>query len=343
MPDALPAAPAQLSDGDGAPRFGTYQGAFADVALHTLGGRYRLGAARRLLKHKKWAYGFCATDTVACLFAVVDVGYASNAFAAAVDLQQRAVLFDDTALGPPRPLTRMSDAPQAGFSVRFGAPGASFTGARPSAAAPYHFDVSTRGGRHRLTLDFAAAPAAPPLTVVAPVDGDGLVNVTQKWAGLAVRGEVTVDGARRALDGAVGGLDFTFGYLARETSWRWGFGVGHVDGAPAGFNCVEGFNESREDVNENALWLGARLVPLGRARFTYSPEDVLQPWALRTTCGRLDLRLRPFFAHRERRNLGLVRSHFQQPVGVWEGTLSVDGVARPVALPGVAEDQAVRW
>lgn len=342
VPDALPDAPPSVVGPDGAPRFGTYRGALHHARLSELRGPYALGPVGRLLKHKKWAYGFAATPKLACLFAVVDVGYASNAFAAAVDLERRQVLFDETALGPPRPFTEVNELPQAGFEVRFSAGGATLTGRREAATTAYAFDVRAASGRHGATLRFDVAGAAPPLTVVAPVDG-GRVNVTQKWAGLTTQGALTVAGQSLSLDGAVGGLDFTYGYLARRTAWRWAFGVGHVDGARAGFNCVEGFNESRDDVNENAVWLGDRLVPLGRARFTYEPADVLRPWALSTTCGRLDLRLEPFFAHQERRNLGLVQSRFLQPVGVWTGTLTLDGQKHAVQLPGVAEDQAVVW
>jgi len=195
-----------------------------------------------------------------------------------------------------------------------------------------------------LTWDLLAAGAPPPLTVIAPVDG-GVVNVTQKWAGLLSFGTAEVDGRRYSLDGGVGGLDYTHGYLARRTAWRWAFLCGRLDdGTPIGVNLVEGFNESRDDVNENALWLGDELLPLARARFSWNPNDIFHPWAVRTTDGAIDLRFRPLGAHQELRDLVLVKSAFKQPVGLWEGTVKVgDRVYTVKDAPGVAEDQSVVW
>jgi hypothetical protein len=143
----------------------------------------------------------------------------------------------------------------------------------------------------------------------------------------------------------VGGLDYTNGYLARRTSWRWGFGCGRLaDGAPVGFNLVEGFNESRDDVNENAVWVDGRLFPVGRARFNWNKADVLDRWTVDSVDGALKLSFKPIALHREHRDLKVIKSYFAQPVGLWEGTLTVDGkVHRLEAIPGVAEDQDVTW
>lgn len=346
----LSSAPLTVEDAGGAPRFGTYEGNLDTVDLSQLRGAYQPGLVERRLKHKKWVYGFVATQEVAALFCVVDVGYSSNAFAMAVDLTTQEVLADGGFLGPPRPLVQVSDVPAAGLEVGFRIPGARFQMAREPGESPY--SVRVRVGLPvplpppKLLLDvkLLTEGAAPPLTVIAPVDG-GVVNVTQKSAGLVVRGRLEVAGRRWRLDGGVGGLDYTNGYLARRTAWRWAFGCGRLqDGTPLGLNLVEGFNEAREDVNENALWIGRRLVPLGRARFVYQKGELLDPWRVTTTDGAVDLTLKPIAAHREDRDLVLVKSRFAQPVGLWSGTIKVDGVTHRIErLPGVAEDQDVTW
>ena len=196
-----------------------------------------------------------------------------------------------------------------------------------------------------LTWDLLAAGAAPPLTVIAPVD-KGVVNVTQKWAGLLSFGALEADGRRYSLDGGVGGLDYTHGYLARETSWRWAFVCGRLDdGTPIGINLVEGFNESRDDVNENALWLGNELIAPGARALHLEPQrhprargGAHRPTA-RSTCTSSR-----WAAHTELRDLKLVKSSFKQPVGLWDGEVKVgDRIYVLQDAPGVAEDQSVLW
>ena len=115
-------------------------------------------------------------------------------------------------------------------------------------------------------------------------------------------------------------------------------------GSPLGLNLVEGFNESREDVNENAVWVGGALWPVGRARFRWNHDDPLDRWHVSTTDGAVDLTFRPIATHREDRDLVLVRTRFLQPLGTWEGTVRVGGRVHVLrGVPGVAEDQNATW
>lgn len=350
MPHRLPPAPPSVDDGGGAPRFGTYEGTLDAVHLSSLRGSYQPNPVDRLRMHKKWLYGFVATREVAALFAVVDLGYSSNAFSLALDLTTQRVLADESYLGPPRPLVTVGDHPGPGLEAAFRRPDAHITAARRFGDERFHGTVRLGPKlpfvRPKLQFgwELLAAGAAPPLTVIAPVEG-GVVNVTQKWAGLLSFGQLEAGGKRFVLDGGVGGLDYTHGYLARHTAWRWGFVCGRLDdGTPFGINLVEGFNEARADVNENAVWLGHELFPVGRARFTWNPKDVLDPWRVVTTDGALDLAFKPLAAHRELRDLKLVKSRFEQPIGLWSGTLTLGGQSyRFEDAAGVAEDQDVLW
>ncbi len=345
--ESLLPAPASVEDASGAPRFGTWRGALEVVDLQRLRGGYALNALERLRSHKKWLYGFVATQEVAALFAVVDVGYSANAFVMALDYTSGRVLADGGLLGLPG-MVRVNDHPASGLGVSFRHPLGRWRAHRAFGDERYVAEV-TLGGPLRppklqLHAEWLTAGAAPPLTVIAPVDG-GIVNVTQKAAGLLTRGHLEADGRRFSLEGGVGGLDYTHGYLARETSWRWAFVCGRLDdGTPLAINLVEGFNEARDDVNENAVWLGHRLLPVGRARFTWNPDAILEPWSVRTTDGALDLRFKPWAAHQELRDLTLVKSAFKQPVGLWEGEVKLDGRTYAFSnAPGVAEDQSVLW
>lgn len=346
----LPPCPPTVEDAGGAPRFGTWQGSLDAVDLSRLRGAYQPGPVDRLRMHKKWLYGFVATREVAALFAVVDLGYSSNAFAMAVDLSTGQVLADKGLLGPPRPLVLVNDHPNAGLEATFLHLRSSwrswraFGDERFHAAVHLKSRVPLRPSKLCLDCDWLAAGGPPALTVIAPVDG-GVVNVTQKWAGLQTFGTLEAGGRRYSLDGGIGGLDYTHGYLARQTSWRWAFVCSRLaDGTPFGINLVEGFNESRDDVNENAIWVGNRLIPVGRARFEWNRENVLDGWKVKTVDGVLDLAFTPLAAHQEVRDLKLIKSAFKQPVGHWRGTMKLDGVTHELRdAPGVAEDQSVLW
>jgi hypothetical protein len=351
---ALPNAPLTVENASGEPRFGTYQGSVEEVDLSRLNGRYRLGLPMRLVKHKRWLYTFVATPEVIALCAVADLSYTSNAFALVADLKQKKVIVDRGFLGLPGPLVTVGNRPGVGMVAKFRTLGGNFSAVRKEGDERYHLSVElSRLLPPRTELDWKgdllAVGGPPPLTVIAPVSEggsvDGLINVTQKWAGLLSFGTLSAGGRSYVLDGGVGGMDYTHGYLARHTAWRWAFACGRLDdGTPIGLNLVEGFNESSAEVNENALWIGKDLYPLGRARFTYNKNDVLDEWILKTTDGAVDLKFRPIGAHRELRDYKVVKSYFMQPVGLFQGTVKAGGRVHSISnVPGVTEDQDILW
>ena len=251
-----------------------------------------------------------------------------------------------------RPVTRAAEAalgvvPVVGDRLAGWVPGgggASGRMARGSASYGPAVD-DAESGRVHVDLRFEAG-RTPPLSVVAPVtEGGGSVNVTQKLAGLPVTGSVTAVGRTWQLDRAVGGMDYTHGYLARHTAWNWAFMVGRLpDGTRLGLNLVAGFNETRPDVNENALWVDDRLIPLDRARFAWDRSDPQAAWRVTTVDGSVDLAFTPYAVHSERKDLVVVVSRFIQPIGVFSGTVRIDDVDVAVtAMPGVTEDQDIRW
>jgi len=347
----LPPAPTSVATASGEPRFGTYQGELPEVDLQRLSGPWAPAAARaRLLKRKRWHYTLATTREVVALFAVVDVGYSANAFAVALDLKERKALCDVSFLGAPGPLVEVGNKPGAGLAASFRTLGGRMTATRGPEDERYRLQVDVsrlRTGSLQSFLwngELMVAGGPPALTVIAPVGGDGFVNVTQKRAGMLASGTLEAGGKRFQLDGGVGGTDYTQGYLARHTSWRWAFMAGRLaDGTPVGLNLVEGFNESSQ-VNENALWLGDRLVPLGRASFEYDRENLMRPWRVRTDDRVVDLSFQPLHVHREDHDFKVVVSHFAQPIGLFEGTLRVDGRTYMLSdVPGVTEDQDMLW
>ncbi|ADO68831.1 DUF2804 domain-containing protein [Stigmatella aurantiaca] len=346
----LASAPASVSTAEGEPRFGTYVGELREVDLGRLQGRWAPSVASKLFKRKRWNYLFAATQEVAALFAVADLGYSANAFAVAVDLKEKRPLCDVSFLGLPVALATVGDRPGAGLAVAFRTLGGRMSARRGEDDERYQVEVDVRrgrtGSRHpfRWKGELQVAGGPPALTVIAPVKDDGRVNVTQKRGGLLALGSLEAGGKHFRLDGGVGGLDYTHGYLARHTAWRWAYGAGRLeDGTPVGLNFVEGFNEDPRS-NENAFWVGDKLYSMARARFAYDRKDLLEPWRVTTEDGAVDLRFKPIYIHREEISLRWVVSRFAQPVGLFEGTVRAGGRTYTLSsLPGVTEDQDMLW
>ncbi len=362
---ALSPSPSVVPGPDGVPPFGAYAGELGPVALDRLAPPHAFPAWARRLRRKRWHYALYTTPEVVVVMAVAEMGYASNAFFAAVDLRAKQPLVDETLLGPPAPLSTVSDAMARGLSAGFRVPGARFRFGRPLEGDRYRHSVEIsslrrpRAGRVRFEGEALVAGAPPPLALVAPVPGAGGagrvlgprlprdgVNVTQKSVGLLATGRLEVGRRRYALDGGVVGLDSTHGFLARHTTWRWAMGCGRLeDGTPLGFNLVAGFNGMAEGTaGENVLFLGDQLEPVGPATFRFNTADPLDLWQISTEDGAVQVTFRPLHAHRDVRNLGVLRSRFVQPLGFFTGTLRFRSRDVTVSeLPGVTEDQDMLW
>jgi general stress protein CsbA len=347
---SLPEIPATLEDLHGHPRFGTFQGELDAIALGRLRGPFALPPLFRFLKRKRWVYAQVVTQDLVAVAAIVDLGYTSNAFVSVLDLRSRMALYDESFLGLPGTRVEVNDHPGQGLHAHFRRPGAQVTLDRARGADRFHLDVRLRnlvplGESLTWEADLVVPGAPPALTVISPVAGDGVVNVTQKRAAMLSLGRLTLGHRTWSLDGGVGGMDYTQGLLARHTRWRWAHGNGRLaDGTALGFNLVAGFNEESPRCNENAVWVGDQLFPLPRAHFHFDRADPGGPWTVETSDGSAKLRFSPLHLHREARDYKLVRSHFVQPLGVFSGTLRVGGRTVVVEnLGGVTEDQDILW
>lgn len=326
-----PAPPGPLST-DGEARLGLYQGGFERIdwsaRLRGAGGRWR-----KLLRHKQWQYACVATREVFAGVAIVDLGYAANGFAFAVDLAHGGLLTSESFLGVPG-LSAAVD----GASCRFVGPGARLRLRRTGGA--WAIDVRTRSLSLEGSLDVSRGP--PSAAIVMPVR-DGL-TATQKSCLLPSTGQLRAGGRTFDLAGGFGGLDHSSGLLPRETTWRWAFALGRApDGTPVGFNFSDGL--STTPGAENVVWWGDRLVPVGPVEFTLDAERPEEPWRVRSGDGAVDLRFAASGMHREHRDLGVAKSRFVQVAGRYAGTLRTPGGATVAVedVPGVTEDQFVLW
>lgn len=268
--------------------------------------------------------------------AAVDVGYAAHAFIHVYDTRSKSFIVDRSALRP-RTALRVGELEGARL-LRFGSRTLHVSFETPRGSS--RTTVRAEGGGVLLEAQLESEAAPPAITAVARIKG-GIVNVTEKRALLAVTGSLKMAGATHSLDGGVAAYDATHGILARRTSWRWGFALGRDrTDAPFALNLVEGFVGEAEC----AAFTDGDVHPLAEAKFLFDRDRPLEPWAVQSGDGSVDLLFRPGAAVREERNLGLIRTRFVQPSGAWYGTVRL--AHRTVELdgvPGVAEDQRLLW
>jgi hypothetical protein len=313
-----------------------------DLGSLPVGGLPLVGATLfRAAHEKRWIYAAIAAGDLFLGAAIVKLGYASSAFAFAFDRASGRMLTDVSFLGPSA-FASVNGAPREGASARFSSLGkrASLTWTRAHGAGA--FSLAVRAGDLAIDARLDTAGAPPPIGVVAGLGAPGLVNATEKGALLAVTGEATIAGRRFALDGGLGGYDYTHGYLARHTAWKWAYLLGRADsGERVGLNLVQGFVGEPEC----ALWIDGALHPLAEGRFIFDVNQPLAPWRVRTADESVDLRFEPGGIHQEHKNFGVITSRFVQPVGCFSGTIRVPG-REPLVLSrvlGVVEDQDVLW
>ena len=336
----LPPAPSTLFDAAGEPRIGTYHGSVPSVDLRPRLGSGLAARALALFKLKRWCWGTVATQDVLVAFAMVDAGVAANAFCFAVDLKNGGLLIDHSALGM-KTAINLVDKPGDGFSVSLGLNG--FTGRAGKVPGDSAFEAAVQSGAMTLEAQFDMAGAPGPLAVLMPVKG-GDLDFTQKTTLLPARGTLRIGDRNWDLSGGFGGFDYTHGLFARHTSWRWAFALGKTKaGVPVSLNLAEGISDASP--GENAIWVGRELQAVGALKLAFDRNRYESPWHASTADGAVDLEFTPKGMHREDRNLGLVKAHFVQVAGVFNGTIrdSSGSVHEIEGLPGVAEDQDVVW
>lgn len=315
----------------GLPRFGAYQGAFRHFDLDA-------SLRQKATQEKRWIYVTLIQEPYLIAVAIMDLGYVQSAFAFVFDQRRGLVVDMPSQIGVPLVSgVRCDGVNRIQAHVRASSGTFSATERRGSERLDLH--VSTALFSLRAQVDLSEV-GRPPLSVVARIP-NGVVDATEKRALLPVQGVATVRGERISLEGARAGFDITWGLLARETAWNWAFLMGHTEsGMPIALNLTEGFVGEPECV----AFAEGGLHRMGEGRFEFDRQRMDAPWRIRSERGACDLVFQPAAMHRESLRLGLIESHFVQPVGTFDGTIRIGDVThRLVRALGVVEDQRVRW
>lgn len=336
-PATLPPAPYQLAREDGTPAYGLYSGYLSDAGFANLRGAFAPSFLQRRLTEKKWQYVWVATPEMMLSMAIVDTGYLASGFCAIFDRGSRRLLFDNSPVLP-SPLVEIAEHPADGMSARLFGPGLSARMERSGGRVA----VSAKWGHASVELSLDTRQAPPCMTAIAPVAGEGRFDCTQKTVLVPAEGEVRAANCRFPVQGALAGLDYTHGYLARETEWKWGFAGGRQGARRIAFNLSDGFLQG---AGENVLWVDDEPRALGPVQFSWDPAAPLAPWKVRTGDGLLDLTFQPEGLRQQTVDLKLILSKYVQPFGSYSGTVTAPSGEKIAIdqLPGVTEDHAARW
>lgn len=184
-----------------------------------------------------------------------------------------------------------------------------------------------------------------PLRVCSQAGYTGWV-FTQKTAGLAATGHFDIAGKRYDLSAmkALGSVDWSCGYMRRETAWNWACFAGRDElDRIIGLNLASGVNET--GTTENGLWVDGQLHKLDGVRFDFDRQNMAQPWKVSSECGRVALDFQPQGCRSEKLNVGVLASNFKQMFGHYSGTIISDD-GSPVVfqhVSGYAEDHYAKW
>ena len=136
----------------------------------------------------------------------------------------------------------------------------------------------------------------------------------------------------------------TFGYPAHKTSWQW-LSVHGVskENLSIAINLVAPIFHDR--YQENVIWIDQKAIPLSAVEFSFSPEDPMAPWHIKSQDGALSLTFTPEGLRRQDLSYPVLASKFIQPFGTCSGSFKdKEGRCHTFdSLSGVVEDHHARW
>ena len=316
------------------------------------------GARRWRLK--QWHYTSVVTDRVLFACAIVDAGYAGNAFAYVVDRASRQKQEYSLITPAGRGITIAANSVDGTSRVRwpgFGSIALHNDGANGMRRIDVHLEGKLGSRKKpplRARFEIQDVGARPDPIVVVEESEPGRWLYTHKCYALEAGGMVHCgdisDEVR--MGEALAGLDWNRGFRPRETYWNWAAGCGRAeDGTRVGFNLTahrrpdEVSAPHGDDAGDCALWLGDRTVKLPRVAFRYDHQDLMGEWRIHDDEGLVDLRFSPEGERVEDVNFGLVVSRFHQPYGRFSGEIGDRHGNRYVIddLYGVVEQHFARW
>lgn len=292
--------------------------------------------ATKFLEHKKWHFITIASNDFFLALAMVDLGYAANAFITLIDLKKNATLLDHSYMATPKIQLKVNDSPGEGSFCSFESTTMKMKLHRPLNSDDYQLVIKSR----ELNVDVSLKVKSSPLVVVGNNH-----TFTQKTNLMKISGVIKFRNENWDLAEAYGGLDYSTGLYPRKTQWYWAFGLGKTtENHEFGFNLALGNNLGGQ--KENAVWFNGEIIELSEAEFEFDKMSILTPWKMKTKDTILELTFHPRGIHKDLKNFVLIESRFHQLYGFYSGIYKDPKTQKThefSGLPGISEDQYVKW
>jgi hypothetical protein len=335
----------RLIDEKGQPAFGLFAGGVAEINHMDYDLRNtmdkRLGSLARRLKFNQFQFIGLTSPQLIVGIAIIDLKFVGSCFVYAYE--PNSGRFEE--FSAMQPLARNT-----AIDLRPNDGAATFTKGGNSvliraSATPRQRSISAAlecGIQVDALID--EANSFEPLAMCARAGYDGWV-FTQKTTALACPGRVDWQGDSYDLAeiGALASVDWSAGYMRRETFWNWGsLSCELPDGRRLGFNLAAGVNET--GFTENGVWLDGKLHKVDMVDFRFDRYSPQSNWALRSNDGVINLNFEPAGQRTEKMNAVIAASNFTQHFGRYSGEVTVnDEVIAIDGAWGFAEDHYAKW
>ncbi len=336
---AQPLAANILINANGEPRFGHFATPVTELAIPQFVYRNVMdkpaSALAKYLHFKQFQFISISHPDWQIGIAIADIRYAGSAFCYFYDRHSNSL--DEIELIRPFSLgVQMSPSPTVGTARINGAQSIAMT------LQQYNWHLSLKGALLSGELTLHGDVDSSPLALCTATGYNGW-TYTQKHNALPVSGKLHYRDTALDLTTALGGYDFSAGYMRRETSWRWGSISAHLPQGRFGLNLANGVNETGN--TENCFWLNGSKQLLPPVNIRLNRQQPAQPWQFVSTDKQLNLQFQPTGCRQQRLNMGIVASNFRQYCGTFSGELQLE-TGEKLALnqvPGLAEDHFARW
>ena len=170
-------------------------------------------------------------------------------------------------------------------------------------------------------------------------------HFTQKATALICNGTVEWGDKKIVLEeiGALASVDWSAGYMRRETFWNWGsLSCKLPDGRRLGFNLAAGVVET--GFTENAVWIDGKMHKVDMVDFQFDRYHNNHAWILRSNDGIINLHFEPAGQRKEKTNAIIAATNFTQNFGRYYGEIIVNG--ETIHLDGewgFTEDHYAKW
>ena len=336
----LQLAPERLMNTEGQPIYGHFDGAVADLAVKQFNYFNEMdklhSSFSKYVDFKQFQFINITTPRYIIGVAIADIRYVGSSFCYLYDIDNNR-LSETQTLKPFSWGMSVAGSPMEGTShIKHGKGVIEFS----IKDGLWALSMATKDIQADLTL--TPPVLSLPMSLCTPTGYSGW-TYTQKHNGLKVSGNLTIKNEPQPLNYALGGYDFSAGYMRRETSWRWASINAQVEHGVLGLNLAAGVNET--GATENVLWVNGERHFMPAIKFDFNRHVSNDNWQLSGGDGQIDLIFKSLNCRSEKMNFGFIKSNFRQYIGYFSGHVK-DNNGRIHILRnqlGLTEDHFAKW